>query len=251
MIALTDSQLMDWLAAFLLPTFRILGLFTTAPVLSQRVIPRRVRVGVAVLLAITIAPNVPLPPGSLVSSAALLPVVAQEALIGLTLGFTARVVFSAFELAGEMIGLQMGLSFAGFFDPQSGAANPASRFLNLSALTCFVVMGGPELLVTAVGETFRTIPVDGGFAWLATRSPLALGAEVFAMAFSLALPFMAMLLFVNLALGIMSRIAPQFSVFAVGFPLTIGIGLVLLALVFPLLTTLVERAFGTLVSVLG
>jgi len=250
MLSISDAQLFGWLSSFLLPFFRVLGLFTTAPVLSQQSVPLRVRIALAGMTAAIVAPTIEVADGGLEGPNLLL-LVTHEVLVGLTLGFIARVIFSAFEMAGESIGLQMGLSFAGFYDPQSGAGNPVSRLLSTIALTAFVVMNGPGMLLMAVAESFRVIPVDIGFGWLAGRSPLALGTQMFGLALAVALPFIALLLFVNVALGVMSRVAPQFSVFAVGFPLTIGIGLVLLALVMPLLEIPLGSAMNQLRIAVG
>lgn len=250
MLSFTDTQLFGWLSSFLLPFFRVLGLFTTAPILSQRSVPVRIRVALSALTAAIVAPWVEVG-GDGFEGPNLVLLVAHEVFVGLTLGFIARVIFSAFELAGEAIGLQMGLSFAGFYDPQSGSGNPVSRFLNFTALTAFVVMNGPGMLLMAVTESFRLIPVDVAFGWLAGRSPIPLATQMFALALAVALPFIALLLFVNVALGVMSRVAPQFSVFAVGFPLTIGIGLVLLALIMPLLQVPLGTAMTQLRIALG
>ncbi|MEZ5727588.1 MAG: flagellar biosynthetic protein FliR [Burkholderiaceae bacterium] len=246
MIQLTDEMLRGWLAELLLPTFRILALFTVAPLLSQRAVPVRLRVAAGIVFAIAAAPLARIPSTALGPDSPLIGLIANEVLVGLTIGLMARILFAAFEVAGETIGLQMGLSFAGFFDPQSGATNPAARFLNMSALTCFIVMDGPGMLLAATVQSYASIPVSVDFAWLAARNPLELGSRLFEIAFSVALPFMTLLLFVNLALGVMSRIGPQFSVFAIGFPITVGIGLVLLAMSFPLLLSGIEQAFGAL-----
>ncbi len=244
MISFTDAQLINLVAGVLLPLFRIIGLFTAAPVLSQRSTPARVRVGLAFFTTIIAVPSVPTPEVSLDLS--LFPLVLHEVAVGLALGFAARLIFAAFEIAGETIGLQMGLSFAGFFDPQSGAANPVSRTMNMIALTAFVMLNGPGLLVAAVVASFQTIPIDTSFAWIASASPTTLGTAVFSLALSIALPFMMLLLFVNLALGIMSRVAPQFSVFAVGFPLTIGVGMTLLTFTTPMMDSAIDVAMGLL-----
>lgn len=240
MIAFSDAALLELVASVLLPLFRIAGLFTAAPVLSQRSTPMRVRIGLAFLVSLIVTPSIELPQTGL--GLEMLPLVVHEVIVGLTLGFIARLVFAAFEIAGEAIGLQMGLSFAGFFDPQSGAANPVARTINLTAVTAFVMLNGPGLLVAAVIASFRVIPINEGFGWLTESSPALMGSAVFSLALSIALPFMMLLLFVNLALGIMSRVAPQFSVFAVGFPLTIGVGMTLLTFTTPLMDTAIDLA---------
>lgn len=242
---------MALLSAFLLPFFRILGIFTSAPILSQRAVPVRLRVAVSLLLAALAAPLVPAVPAADLSAASGLLAVATEALIGFAIGFVARVILAAVEVAGETIGLQMGLSFAGFFDPDSGQLNAVSRLLNTLSLAAFVAINGPVLLVLAAVKSFSVIPPATALAeWLGRMQPMALGAGLFELGLVIALPVMALLLFVNFGLGIISRIAPQLNIFAIGFPVTIGAGLVLLTLALPMLQQpfemLIERLLDTL-----
>lgn len=250
MIEVTEAQLLGWLGALLLPFFRILGLFTSAPILSQRSIPLRLRITVSLAIAALVAPLMPAAPALDIGAPAGWLVVAGEALIGFAIGFVARVVLAAVELAGEAIGLQMGLSFAGFFDAYGGHVNGVSRLLNTLSLWAFVAINGPVLLVAAVVHSFDVIPPATAFGdWIARVQPASLGAGIFELGVMIALPFMALLLFVNLGLGVVSRIAPQLNIFAIGFPVTIGSGLLLLALAMPLLQqpfqTLFERVLGT------
>jgi flagellar biosynthetic protein FliR len=240
MIQVSEDQLLALVLTYLLPLARVMGLFTVAPVLSQRSMPARARVALALLITIVAAPTINNPVTSLDSG--LIALIIHETVFGLTIGFMARLVFSAFEVAGETIGLQMGLSFAGFFDPQSGASNPVARLLNLIALTSFVLLNGPGLLLAAVIASFAAIPIGTDWTHMLIQSPLHVGSEMFALALAVALPFIILLLFVNLSLGIMSRVAPQFSVFSVGFPLTIGSGLVLLTFSVPLLDGAINQA---------
>ena len=230
MIAFSEAELLRWRAGFLLPLFRVLALFAVAPVVSNRAFPMRVRVGLAAAVALVSAPSFQAPQ-ALEIGASLLGMVLHELLAGLTIGFAARLLFAAFEVAGETIGLQTGLSFAGFFDPQSGAANALGRFVGTIVLLAFVSIDGPLAMIATVIRSFEVFPPGSiGFGALSVRGPIALGAEVFALALGIALPFIALLLFVNIALGVISRVAPQFNVFAVGFPVIIGSGLLLLTL---------------------
>lgn len=249
MIEVGEAQLLGWLGALLLPFFRVLGLFTSAPILSQRSVPLRLRIGVSLAIAALVAPLVPAAPALEIGAPAGWLAVASEALIGFAIGFVARVVLAAVELAGETIGLQMGLSFAGFFDAYSGQVNGVSRLMNTLSLWAFVAVNGPVLLVAAVVQSFEIIPPATAFGdWIGRVQPASLGAGIFELGVMIALPFMALLLFVNLALGVVSRIAPQLNIFAIGFPVTIGSGLLLLALTMPLLQQpfqiLFERVLG-------
>lgn len=236
MVTITDQQLFIWISAFLLPFFRIVGMMSTAPVFSNRAFGARPRVALSIAIALLVAPFAdPVDPAALAGAAGL-GMVAQEVMIGLTIGFVARLLFAGFEMAGEIIGLQMGLSFAGFFDPQAGTGNAVGRLVNSVSLLSFVAINGPLALLATVIESFRWLPVGGSAAqFLTTRSPLQLGGELFGLALSLALPFMALLLFVNMALGVISRVAPQFNLFAVGFPVTIAAGLLMLTVGLPMI----------------
>ena len=163
--------------------------------------------------------------------------IAQNVLIGLALGFAVRIVFAGVELAGEMIGLQMGLGFASFFDPASGGqTNAASRFFGTVIALLFIVINGHLLVIAAVVQSFHAFPVGPEpFAFLRMVQPQVWGTEVFALGLWIALPLIAMLLFINLVLGVISRVAPQMNVFAIGFPVTLSVGLIGMLLTLPLM----------------
>lgn len=250
MISLSETQILTALGAVLLPFFRILGIFSSAPILSNRAMPVRVRVGTSLLLALLVAPLLPGPAFDISRPDALL-VLAGEVLIGLALGFIARVILASVEVAGEAVGLQMGLSFAGFFDPSSGQQNPMTRILNWLSLATFVGFNGPVLIVLAVTHSFGVIPPASSLPeWLGRMQPIELGAGMFELGVVIALPFIVMLLFVNLGMGVVSRIAPQLNVFAIGFPITIGAGLSLLVLGLPMLQRPFDLMFERLTAAL-
>jgi flagellar biosynthetic protein FliR len=159
-VSFSEAQVLAWITPWLWPFFRVLGLFTSAPVLSMKVVPRRVRMSLALLIVMAAQPSLPPMPGIDMNSAQALMVLAQQVLIGLTMGFAARVVFASVEFAGELVGLQMGLNFAAFFDPMSGGQVTAvSRFYGTTAAWLFVVMNGHLLLTGAVLHSFTAFPV--------------------------------------------------------------------------------------------
>ncbi|HPO20994.1 MAG TPA: flagellar biosynthetic protein FliR, partial [Rubrivivax sp.] len=129
MLTFSEAQLAAWLMPLLWPFLRALALLTSLPVIGTRTVPRRVRVAFAAFVAYTAQPVLPAPPAVTLDSPLLLGLVAQQAVIGLALGFAVRLAFAAVEFAGELIGLQMGLNFAGFFDPvTAGTSTTTSRF---------------------------------------------------------------------------------------------------------------------------
>ncbi|WP_159917585.1 flagellar biosynthetic protein FliR [Pantoea sp. 18069] len=237
MITFSEAQLVAWMSPILWPFVRVLAMFTAAPVFSQRSIPMRAKVGLAFLVAVCAQATLVGQPVVSVNSSDALGTLVQQIVVGLAIGFAVRLVFAALEVAGELIGLQMGLNFASFFDPASNAQISAiSRFFVQIGTLMFVVINGHLLLLMAVVKSFESFPVDGNFMEsLAQMRIYEMGSAVFASAFWIALPMIAMLLFVNLALGIISRVAPQMNIYAVGFPVTLTAGLIGIVATLPML----------------
>lgn len=237
MFGVTEAQLLAWITPLAWPFIRTLAMFTAMPVFSQRNMPMRVRIALAGLTAYAAQASMPDMPLVALDSPPALMLVLQQLLIGTSLGFAVRVVFTSLEFAGELIGLQMGLNYAGFFDPATGGQGTAvSRFFGTLTALLFVVGNGHLLLINAVVQSFQTFPVGAEpFAFLRIAHPQVWGAEIFRIGLWVALPLITMLLFVNLVLGIISRVASQINIYAVGFPITISIGLVGLLMTLPLM----------------
>ena len=237
MVQFTEAQLLAWLTPLLWPFLRALALLTALPVFSQRAVPMRVKIGLALFIALAAQPSLPPMPATALDSPAAFVLVAQQLLVGLTLGFAVRLVFAAVELGGELIGLQMGLNFAGFFDAATASQGTASgRFFGTLVAFLFILVNGHLAIIGALVRSFDVFAVgDEPFAFLRQTQPQLWGAEVFTLGLWIALPLVGMLLFVNLVLGVISRVAPQISVFSVGFPVTVSVGLIGMLLTLPLL----------------
>ena len=250
MITLTEAQLYAWVSPVFWPFLRTLAVFTSAPIFSSRAIPIRAKIALAFFVALASQVSLPAMPIVGFNEVAALGAVAQQVVIGLAIGFSVRVVFAAVELAGEVVGFQMGLNFAAFFDPSMNAQTSAlGRFLGQMAGLLFVVLNGHIMVLMAVTRSFDAFPVGGSvFENLDQLKLFQLGTDLFASGLWIALPMVGMLMFVNLALGIVSRVAPQMNIFAVGFPVTLAVGLLGVALTLPLLETpyiaLMERAIS-------
>lgn len=237
MLTFSEAQLMAWITPLLWPFIRVLALFSTAPVLSQRNVPLRMRVGLAFLITVCAQASMPeMPTIALDSSQAFL-LVLQQVLIGVTMGFAARIVFAAIEFAGELVGLQMGLNYAGFFDPTSGSqGNAVGSFFGITVSWLFIIINGHLLLIMALVQSFNAFPVSPEpFAFLRALQPQVWGAEVFKLGLWIALPMITMLLFVNLVLGVISRVSQQMNIFAIGFPVTLSVGLLGVLLTLPMM----------------
>lgn len=252
-LTFTEVQLMGWLTPVFWPFLRILALMSAAPLFSARSVPLRTRIGFALVMAVCIQPALPEPPVLSLNDPRALGAVVQQLAIGLSIGLAARIVFAAIEMAGEIVGLQMGLNFAGFFDPSTGAqSSTVGRFYGNATMLLFIVLNGHLLLLQAVAASFATFPVGDG-TWSALRQMRLheLGAVIFSHGLWIALPLIALLLFVNVVLGIISRIAPQMNVFAIGFPLTLSVGLIGIAASLPMLAEPMARLMRLLADLYG
>jgi flagellar biosynthetic protein FliR len=251
--SVTSEQLNGWLVAFLWPFVRMLALISTSPIFGEPSVPRQVRVALAALLAVALAPTLgALPPVPVVSAGGVW-ILVQQVLVGGAMGFSMRMVFAAVQSAGEYIGLQMGLSFASFFDPMSGGSTlVVARLLYMLALLIFLAVDGHLLLIAALARSFQTLPISdapmaaGGWLLLVTSA-----GQIFANGLMLSLPLVTALLTLNLAMGILNRASPQFSIFAVGFPLTLLAGIAMLQLLMPRLGAFLEPRFAGGLSFLG
>ena len=243
MITLTSTDLNTWMTSFLWPLARILALLAAAPLLGNAAIPVRVKVGLGVCLTLIVSPALgPLPkvePGSLEG----LLILGQQIVIGLAMGFAMRIVFSAVEMAGEIAGLQMGLGFATFFSPRSdGSTLVMARFVGLLGTLIFLAVNGHLLMLSVLTESFVVIPISAEPVAAAGWQTLAhWGGRIFEAGLGLALPVVTALLIVNLALGILTRAAPQLNIFAVGFPITLMVGMIALMLSLPYFTPVIEK----------
>jgi flagellar biosynthesis protein FliR len=245
MIELTTAQWNLLLATYIYPFVRVMGYISADPVLGNRSVPIRLKIGLALAISVAIAPTLgPLPviePASPIGLA----ILAQQVFIGVAIGFAVRVILAAVEMAGQMIGLQMGLGFATFFDPQTSAQVPViGQYLGLLAILVFLSINGHALMLSTLIESFRVLPIgtlgleSNGFAEFARW-----GSQIFLIGFTLALPVIATLLIANFGIGIMSRAAPQMNIFAVGFPFTLLVGFVSLFLMIPYFLPVLEGMF--------
>jgi flagellar biosynthetic protein FliR len=252
-IGISEAQLAEWISPILWPFLRVLAVFTAAPIFSSRAFPVRARIALAFLVAFAAQPSMPQAPIIGFNDPAALGVVVQQVGIGLALGFAVRLVFAAVELAGEVIGFQMGLNFAAFFDPSLNSQSSAvARFFGQITALLFVVMNGHLMVLVAVNKSFQAFPVNQNFLQALGQMKLYnLGSDLFASALWMALPMVGMLMFVNFALGVISRVAPQMNIFAVGFPITLVVGLIGITYTLPMLDQPFLALMGRVIDIFG
>ena len=225
-IALTIGQLEGWVAQGFFPFARIGACLMVAPVFGARFVSPRTRIILAVAITALVAPMIPAPSIAPFSPQGFV-VVFQQLLIGVALGFALQIVFDALGLAGQLLANSMGLSFAFNVDPLRGSSTPAlgQLYIILATLT-FLALGGHVALIELLVAGLYALPVGTtGLSHDALWSLVLWGGQLFAGAISVALPGITALLIVNLAFGVVSRAAPTLNLFAVGFPVSLVIGL--------------------------
>jgi flagellar biosynthetic protein FliR len=245
MLTIDSGQLIVWLNTFFWPALRILALISSAPFLSERSIPNRVKLALGLTVTFLVAPQINVPYVPIVSIIGLWLGV-QQILIGVAIGVTMQLAFAAIRMAGEIIGLQMGISFATFFDPNNRTNEPViAEFLNLLTMLLFLSFNGHLWMISLVVDSFHTLPLRTGELFSAGFMTVASTASLlFSYGLMFSLPLVTVLLAINMVLGLLNRITPQLSVFAIGFPITLSVGLLTFALSMPLLAPFCERLFA-------
>ncbi len=228
------------------PLMRILALVASAPITGNQQFPVAAKIGFAVLLTFLVAPV--LPESAVVDPASGqgILLLIREVLTGLAMGMAMRVVFAGVSMAGDIIGLQMGLGFAQFYDPQSNSQAPVTgQFLSLVATLAFLSLNGHLLMISTLVESFQHAPANNPASWAGNALWLAQwGGTVMRAALLLSLPIIAVLLVTNIALGVLSKAAAQLNIFAIGFPITLGIGFIALLSGIPYMIPVLEKLFN-------
>lgn len=230
MVEVTFAQLQAWLIAFLWPFMRITGFLLAAPLWGHSSVPNQVKIAFGVLVTVAAAPLLPpLPEVPLVSWASL-GIMVEQLIIGIAIGLVMQVTLAVVQATGEFIGLSMGLAFATFFDPSSGTNTMVlSRVLYMITLLMFLAFDGHLIVLEILATSFVTLPIGlGGFNPGAFEMLVRYGGTIFVSGMLLALPLVGSLLIINLALGILNRSAPQLTVFNIGFPTSLTVGLALM-----------------------
>jgi flagellar biosynthetic protein FliR len=234
MFVVSDAQIAQFVGQYIWPLTRITAFLLAAPIFGSRIVSARVRLVLGLMLTLLVAPLLPPLPAFDGFSLPVLIVTLQQVLIGITFGFFFQVVFQVFVLAGQYIAMKMGLGFASMNDPANGVTvTIVSQFYLLTTTLLFLSINGHLIILQVLIDSFTTIPIGTMSLEFNTFYQIAeLGNWMFASALSIALPVLTALLIVNIAFGVMSRAAPQINIFAVGFPITLIFGLLLMWLVF-------------------
>lgn len=229
-----EAQLWIWLVAMIRPG----AAFLAAPVFGTQAVPVQLRLilslalGMAALNSVTIT----LPAGGIATFAGIM-LVAGEVLAGLAMGFALQIGYAAAFVAGETIANAMGLGFAAMVDPQSGQHTQViGTFLSILSTFLLLAMDGHLMLISYVVESYRALPPGGGLmSNEAIRGLIDFGGTLFGAGLTIALPVGFSLILIQLVMAMLARSAPSLNLFAVGLPVTLFAGLILLAMAAPVM----------------
>ena len=226
----TEAIINQYLADFLLPLTRISALVMAMIGLGAQTIPNRIKIALCAFITVAVMPAIPPAKVESLFSFATTLLILQQMLIGVMLGFVTVMVINTFTLAGQIIAMQTGLGFASLVDPASGTSVPAvgQFFLILSTLL-FWAMDGHLAFLQFIVASFDTLPIPlEGFDSSKFKAIADWGRWMFATALSMAIAPLTAMLLINFSFGIMTRAAPQLNIFAIGFPITMTAGLLIM-----------------------
>ncbi|HMI37462.1 MAG TPA: flagellar biosynthetic protein FliR [Steroidobacteraceae bacterium] len=221
-LTLNAADVSMWAGRMWWPALRVSGFVLTAPAASEAVVPGRVKIVLTLALAFLLAPLVEVPAGLSIFSAAGMLAAVLELLIGVSIGMVVQLTFEALVFAGQSISLTMGLGFATLVDPQRGAQVPVlGQMFMIFGTLIYLSINGHLMLLGALAESFHSLPIGAHVGRDFLLSVVLWGARVFDTGLLIALPAVIALVIVNLALGVVTRAAPQLNLFGIGFTITL------------------------------
>ena len=232
---------------------RITGVIVAAPIFGEGTVPVQVKVGLSLIISLIFVPLVTAPQlGPNPPVLKLVYLIAGEVGIGLLIGFSARLLLTGVEIAGEVAGFQMGLGLANVVDPSTQTqVSLLGQTMSLFAVILFVALDGHHLFIEALAGSYSLIaPGEVTLTRKAFDTFMGLAAQMFVIGLRVGAPLVVTLLAANFAMGLVARSVPQMNVFVVGFPFTIGLGLLFLFLGFPFFVQSVAEVLGELEMIL-
>ena len=237
---------------FFLVLLRVSTIVVMIPILGDRTTPVRVKGGLAIFITLLVLPSVD-PAAGADDLFALGLRMGGEVLIGIILGFACRLAFTGIQMAGQLVGFQIGFSIVNIIDPlTSEQVSIVAELQYLFAGLLFLGVNGHHMLIQAVSESYSVLPVLGfHMTGELAQSLVDLSRNMFVIAVKISAPIVVALLFANIGLGLIARTVPQMNVFIVGFPLQIAIGLIGIGLTIPVFLQIVEGLFSNLPAEMG
>jgi len=234
---------------FMLILIRVGAIIIALPLFGSKDIPRIAKAGIIILLTILVYPCVDIPPGlSEIKLLALLPSIISEIIIGAMIGFSTKLIFESVQLAGNLIGMQMGFGIARVMDPITGTQfSVVSQFFNILITLLFIATNMHHLFISAIVVSFEKIPLLQCYLSASLfEYIIKISSNLFFLAIKLGAPIIAILLFTTAAFGMINKSVPQLHIMIIGMPLKITAGLVAIGLIMPTFIMMLKRTFPLL-----
>jgi flagellar biosynthesis protein FliR len=242
-MSFTYHEYLQLIGLYFWPFVRIGTMLSVIPLFGMKGVPVRSRLILTLFITLAVAPLLPLPPPVDPFTWQGLLFMMQQVLIGLAMGIIFLVVFQAFVIAGFLIAMVMGLAFASMVDPATGVNAPVvSQYFTIMATLLFLALDGHLMVINTVVESFYLLPVGTHFLTAESlRAVVNFGSYMFSAGVLIALPAITALLLINISFGVVTRAAPALNIFAVGFPITLMAGLVMMIFITPMLLPHLEE----------
>jgi len=238
---------------FLVVLVRTAVILSALPLLGGVSVPTRIKLGMAVIIAVLLTPVVTftLPPNWLEPGNLVL-VLGAELLVGLVLGLAMRLIMTAVELAGSVMGFQVGFAMAGVLDPVTQVETPVfGQLLTILATLLYFQVDGHHLVLLALGSSFQLIPPFGAHLGAPLLTDVTgLIQRTYDTGLKLAFPVMAATFLIHITMGLLGRLVPQMNIMLTSFPITIAMGLLVLGLGLPFIALVFQDSIVGMESIL-
>lgn len=247
-MAIDGQQAFALIGSTLWTMLRIGAMLMAMPMVGTRAVPGRVRAMLAVALSVALSPILPPVPVWNGFDAATVLIITRELAVGISIGFLFRLIFEAGAMAGEMVAQGTGLAFAQMNDPmRGGSSGVIGQWFYLLFGLLFFTANGHLALISLVMDSYKALPIGTALPDPHAMAALAptLALQIFRGALSLALPLTVAMLAVNLAFGVLARAAPALNPIQLGLPVSLLLGMFLLAVLAGEMGPPVQRLFDT------
>lgn len=241
----------EQLAFFFLVLVRIIAFFISGPFFSLSNIPATVKIGLSFMIALTIFPLVGPEHGvSPLDDWAYIFALVRETLVGLVIGYTSGLLLTALVYAGSLMDIHIGFFMSQIFDPLSGSmAGILSRFMYLFGMAAMLAINGHHLIIAALVQSFTIVPLNTAQVTGTTALfMIKVFAQVLTIGVQIAAPLLAVMLIIDVTMGLIARTAPQINVFMLGFPVKIIAGLITLSVMVPILVRIIYSICNIIVN---
>lgn len=237
---------------FVLVLVRMSSFIAITPVFGTKNVPTTVKAGLSFMLALMLTPIIAATTTGVqyqgIPFVDLFLILVKEFMVGAVLALTSTILFSAVQIAGSFIDLQIGFSMANVVDPMSGISSPLTgQFKYVLAMLLFLGFDGHHGLLTALLQSYKFIPL-GGFhiSGSLTAFALKIFGVMFLLGVKVAIPIIAALFLADFGLAMLSRVVPQMNVFVIGMPVKVVVGLLMLIVVMPTFVYILRELFQTM-----